>query len=511
VAGALTAILTGTAYAASAELAGVLKPFAGFAPSRDSMLRVIRMHRAAVDRIRPEHCPLELIEAASASWNEALELGQRNGYRNSQVSVLAPTGTIGFMMDCDTTGVEPDIALVKYKVLAGGGMFKIVNRTVPLALERLGYGPDQIREIIDAIETTDTIEAAPHVRSEHLDVFDCAFKPSEGTRSIHYMGHIRMMGAVQPFLSGAISKTVNVPKDTTIDEILNVYVDGWKMGLKAVAIYRDGSKRSQPLNLKKKQDADVAESPEERIAKELEAAKRTPHRHRLPATRHSITHKFDVAGHEGYLNVGLYEDGAPGELFITMAKEGSTVGGMMDAFATSISLCLQYGVPLEALVKKFTHQRFEPAGMTSNRDIPFAKSIVDYIFRWMGMTFLEDYRRENMPKRKAGKSLKSAPEADKEGKASENKAEKGSGKEAGNPLGARGGLYASQSPTGGNGSKSGKATSAAREAETVAQALDDQFSRFQEDAPACDNCGSITVRNGNCYKCYNCGSSLGCS
>ncbi len=509
VAGALTAILTGTAYATSAELAGRMGPFAGFTPSRNSMLRVIGMHRAAVDRISPEHCPLELIEAANTSWNEALELGRRNGYRNSQVSVLAPTGTIGFMMDCDTTGVEPDIALVKYKVLAGGGMFKIVNRTVPLALERLGYSPAQIREIIDAIEQTDTIEGAPHLREEHLPVFDCAFKPSEGSRSIHYMGHIRMMGAVQPFLSGAISKTVNVPKETTIEEIMNVYVDGWKMGLKAVAIYRDGSKRSQPLNLKKVARKKEDQDDPVRIAQQLELAKRTPHRHRLPATRHSITHKFDVAGHEGYLNVGLYEDGAPGELFITMAKEGSTVGGMMDAFATSISLCLQYGVPLEALVKKFTHQRFEPAGMTSNRDIPFAKSIVDYIFRWMGLTFLEDYRRENLPKRKGNRSTKAAPEAGTEDDASDSKAEPGSGRDAGNPLGASKGLYASQKPRGGNGS-SGKAAPQAK-TETATQALDEQFSRFQEDAPACDNCGSITVRNGNCYKCYNCGSSLGCS
>ncbi len=517
-AAALTAILCGTAYRTSAELAGRLGPFAGYAANEDPMLKVIGMHRAAVDAISPEHCPVGLIEAASRSWDEALELGQANGYRNSQVTVLAPTGTIGFMMDCDTTGVEPDIALVKYKLLAGGGVFKIVNRTVPLALEKLGYSTRQISEIIEHIDASDTIEGAPHLSEQHLPVFDCAFTPANGSRSIHYMGHIRMMGAVQPFLSGAISKTVNMPKEATVDEIMDVYIDGWKLGLKAVAIYRDGSKRSQPLS---SSDGSKAEAPAEAdgiSAEQLEQAKRTPHRRRLPATRPSLTHKFDVAGHEGYLNVGLYEDSQPGELFITMAKEGSTVGGMMDAFATAISLCLQYGVPLEALVKKFSHQRFEPAGMTSNRDIPFAKSIIDYIFRWMGLTFLEAYRKAHLPDRaRKGKSDSSAaPEAPTDEPTSDLKSDGGGDKDVAGPRGNTVGLYQSDrtAQAGSNGGRGKLARSGARkavESDRLASRLDEQFSRFQEDAPACDNCGSITVRNGNCYKCYNCGSSLGCS
>jgi ribonucleoside-diphosphate reductase alpha chain len=434
------------------------------------------------------------------------------------VTVLAPTGTIGFMMDCDTTGVEPDIALVKYKLLAGGGVFKIVNRTVPLALEKLGYSTRQIAEIIEHIDARDTIEGAPHLAEQHLPVFDCAFTPANGSRSIHYMGHIRMMGAVQPFLSGAISKTVNMPKQATVEEIMNVYIDGWKLGLKAVAIYRDGSKRSQPLS---SSDSSKVEAPAESdgiSAEQLEQAKRTPHRRRLPATRPSLTHKFDVAGHEGYLNVGLHEDSQPGELFITMAKEGSTVGGMMDAFATAISLCLQYGVPLEALVKKFSHQRFEPAGMTSNRDIPFAKSIIDYIFRWMGLTFLEEYRKAHLPDRGGkGKSDSSAaPEAPTDEPTSDLKPDGGGDKDVAGPLGNTLGLYQSdrKPQAGANGGRGKRLRAGARkavESDRLVSRLDEQFSRFQEDAPACDNCGSITVRNGNCYKCYNCGSSLGCS
>ncbi|MFP4355059.1 MAG: vitamin B12-dependent ribonucleotide reductase [Phycisphaerae bacterium] len=520
-AGALTAILCGAAYRASAELAGRLGTFPGYAPNREPMLDVIAMHRDAVKEISPEHCPVNLIEAASRCWDEALELGKVNGYRNSQVTVLAPTGTIGFMMDCDTTGVEPDIALVKYKLLAGGGVFKIVNRTVPLALEKLGYSPQQVAEIIDWIDENDTIEGAPHISEQDLPVFDCAFTPANGSRSIHYMGHIRMMGAVQPFLSGAISKTVNMPKEATVEEILDVYVDGWKLGLKAVAIYRDGSKRSQPLSSKDESKTEAPAQAEADLisAEQLEKAKRTPHRRRLPATRPSLTHKFDVAGHEGYLNVGLYEDSTPGELFITMAKEGSTVGGMMDAFATAISLCLQYGVPLEALVKKFSHQRFEPAGMTSNRDIPFAKSIVDYIFRWLGLSFLEEYRQANLPDRggKAGGNKSAAPEAPKDELSSDSKPDGGSSKDARNPRGISRGLYQSdrKADTSGRngGSKKLVAAGTGKQAEgdRLTQRLDEQFSRFQEDAPACDNCGSITVRNGNCYKCYNCGSSLGCS
>jgi len=520
-AAAITAILTGTAYATSAELASRLGTFPQFYKNRLSMLKVIKMHREAVDDIQADQCHDELVPAAAAAWDEALAAGELFGYRNAQASVLAPTGTIGFMMDCDTTGIEPDIALVKYKLLAGGGMFKIVNRTVPLALERLGYSKAQIAETIEHIDDNDTIEDAPNLSEEHLPVFDCAFKPVNGQRCIHYMGHIRMMGAVQPFISGAISKTVNMPNEATVEEIEQAYIESWKLGIKAVAIYRDGSKRTQPINLGKTEVAEEEESVQEIISREqLEAAKRLPHRHRLPTTRPSMTHKFDVAGHEGYLNVGLYEDGVPGELFITMAKEGSTVGGMMDAFATAISLCLQYGVPLEALVKKFSHQRFEPSGMTNNRDIPFAKSIVDYIFRWLGMTFLDEYRKANAPARVESTTPKAAPEAVKDDAASEpGRAEQASDMDVRRPVGAPSlGSYAPKpKAAGGNGEKlEAVATKVAadplgRRIPARIDRIDQQFSHYQEDAPACDVCGAITVRNGNCYKCYNCGSSLGCS
>ena len=518
-AAAVTAIMTASAYSASAELSARLGSFPLFQRNRRDALEVLRMHRRAVDNIAPEHCPTDLLAAAQQAWAEAVAAAERIGLRNAQATVLAPTGTIGFMMDCDTTGVEPDIALVKYKHLAGGGMFKIVNRTVPLALERLGYTPQQITEIVAHIEEHDTIEGAPHLDEEHLGVFDCAFRPANGERCIHYMGHIRMMGAVQPFISGAISKTVNMPKESAVEEIMQVYVDGWKLGLKAVAIYRDGSKRIQPLNVSKDRKGERKAYIDEAM---LEAARREPHRHRLPATRPSLTHKFSVGGHEGYLTVGQYEDGRPGELFVTMAKEGSTVGGMMDTFATAISLCLQYGVPLDALVKKFTHQRFEPSGMTSNRDIPFAKSVVDYIFRWLGLTFLEDYRKTYYPGGN-GESLLPLGRKAAERTSSETVTEDAAsvtGSAAQTPTtdgagsgGATGGLYVA-----GGDRAAVLAAAKGPQTETLARTrfgelsrIDQQFSHYQEDAPACDVCGSITVRNGNCYKCYNCGSSLGCS
>ena len=524
VAGAVTAVLTATAYATSAELASRLGTFPKFHRNRAPMLKVIAMHRAAVDSISAEHCPADLLAAAGQTWDQALQAGERMGYRNAQVTVLAPTGTIGFMMDCDTMGIEPDIALVKYKQLAGGGMFKIVNRTVPLALERLGYSAQQVSDIIDYIDEHDTIEDAPHLQNDHLGVFDCAFKPARGQRSIHYMGHIRMMAAVQAFLSGAISKTVNMPKESTVEEIFNVYVEGWKLGLKAVAIYRDGSKRTQPLNVKKDtaKPAEAANGILSITSEQLEAIKRTPHRRRLPATRPSVTHKFDVAGHEGYLNVGLYEDtGYPGELFITMAKEGSTVGGMMDAFATAISLCLQYGVPLEALIKKFSHQRFEPSGMTSNRDIPFAKSIVDYVFRWMDMQFLDSARRKNADA--GGKaSAKAAPEAVKDDVSSEpGRADQTSDKDVRRSGGALLGGYQADLPGGrGNGeSRTGQKVAAAATAVASPAAqrrlrldgLDSQYAHFQEDAPTCGRCGTLMYRNGSCYLCPGCGGTSGCS
>jgi len=513
-AAAITAVLTAEAYATSAELASRKGPFPEFSRNRGEMLAVMQMHRDAVEKIEGASCAPELLEAARVGWEDAIAAGRAHGYRNAQASLLAPTGTIGFMMDCDTTGIEPDIALVKYKLLAGGGMLKLVNRTVPLALERLGYAQDQIGRIMQYIEEEDTVEGAPDLKDEHLAVFDCAFRPAKGTRSIHYMGHLRMMAAVQAFLSGAISKTINMPKDSTPEEIMNVYVSGWKMGLKAVAIYRDGSKRSQPLNLKKEKKSSK---------KEPGAAgegKVRPRRKRMPTSAPSIRHKFEVGGHEGYIHVGLFENGAPGEVFITMAKEGSTVGGMMDAFATAISLCLQYGVPLEALVKKFSHQRFEPSGMTANPDIPFAKSIVDYIFRWLGMSFLEEYRKANAirrPSRESDRSTWGVPKGVKDDNA---QSAGGAGRAADREAAVPGaGTYqpsggASDDGNGGSGRKNTPDPIASRLSNRSLQpveAVGRQFTQFQEDAPACDVCGAITVRNGNCYKCFNCGSSLGCS
>ncbi|MHC4982152.1 MAG: vitamin B12-dependent ribonucleotide reductase [Planctomycetota bacterium] len=517
----VTAIMTGTAYATSAEMASRQGPFPQFYKNRRHMLKVMRMHREAVDKISAADCSPELLSAAEACWDEALSAGKEFGYRNAQATVLAPTGTIGFMMDCDTTGIEPDLALVKYKQLAGGGLLKIVNRTVPLSLNRLGYSKNQISQIVEYIDKHETIEGAPGLKEEHLSVFDCAFKPANGSRNIRYVGHIRMMAAVQPFLSGAISKTVNMPNDVTLEESMDVYTEGWKLGLKSIAIYRDGSKRTQPVNLsasEKKQavtNADV-----ERFMAEIEAARREPHRRRLSATRPSITHKFDIAGHEGYLTCGLYENGQPGELFITMAKEGSTVGGLVDAFATAMSLCLQYGVPLEALVKKFTHQRFEPSGMTSNPDIPFAKSIVDYVFRWLGLTFLEEYRKTNLPdrgdSRTSSRPTGAPTEAVKEDSSSgSGRAEQASNKEGDRPLGALlEGAYPPAMRRGDIGGKQITGPAVEQRASRLAPHIDQidrQFSHYQQDAPACDVCGSITVRNGNCYKCFNCGSSLGCS
>jgi len=537
-AAAITAIMTATAYTTSAELAGRLRPFAQFAKNRSAMLKVMKMHRAAAENIQPEQCQADLVAAAKQCWQEAVAAGEKSGYRNAQVTVLAPTGTIGFMMDCDTTGIEPDIALVKYKQLAGGGMLKIVNQTVPMALERLGYPKQEILEIFRHINEHATVEGAPYLNDEHLAIFDCAFKAVNSRRCIDYAGHIRMMGAVQPFISGAISKTVNMPNEATVDQIMAVYLDAWKLGVKAVSIYRDGSKRTQPVSATRTQGKGKQA---ERISLEqLEAARREPHRARLKSTLRSIRHKFDVAGHEGYLHVGLYEDGSPGELFVTMAKEGSTVGGMMDAFATAISLCLQYGVPLEALVRKFSHQRFEPAGITSNRDIPFAKSIIDYIFRWLGLAFLEEYRKANLPKRSEHKTNSSAKEPTgevvKEDVSSVFPRADGTsdtdvqrpfgapfrgihlsgitgGAEGGNGGSDRSSAAVSASPTTGRAETPNSlvATSVKRQRNAPSARIDQQLYQFQEDAPACTECGHITVRNGNCYKCYNCGSSLGCS
>ena len=377
--GSVTALLHGMANLTSSHIATAVGAFDGYAANREPMLQVMRMHRDAVEKIGDEG-PAYLKHAAGTLWDEVLRQGGRFGFRNAQATVLAPTGTISFLMDCDTTGIEPDIALVKYKQLAGGGMLKIVNRTVPLALETLGYDDDQIESISRHIDQSDTIEGAADLKEEHLPVFDCAFKPAGGKRSIEWRAHVTMMAAAQPFLSGAISKTVNMPTEIAPEDIASAYSWGWKMGLKALAIYRDGSKQSQPLS---------TTSEGEKADQQPVAA---PRRERLPDTRKSITHKFSVAGHEGYITVGLYDEGRPGELFITMAKEGSTVGGLMDCFGTAISMSLQYGVPLEVLMNKFTHTRFEPMGHTSNPDIRIAKSVVDYIFRWLGIMFLAGYR-----------------------------------------------------------------------------------------------------------------------
>ena len=392
-AAAITAIMHGEAYRQSSVIARDHGgPFVEYAKNREPFLGVMRKHRDAAYRIPEATVPADMLAAARRVYDEALELGEVHGYRNAQVTVLAPTGTIAFMMDCDTTGIEPDIALIKYKKLVGEGYLKIVNNTVPGALRRLGYTPGQVEEIVAFIDERETIEGAPGLRPEHLPVFDCAFKPVNGERSIHYMGHVRMMAAVQPFLSGAISKTVNMPEAATPEEIEQVYLEGWRLGLKAIAIYRDNSKRSQPLSTSRKKDGDTVESETvaalraQLAAAQAEAVK--PHRRRLPAERAAVTHKFDIAGHEGYITVGLYPEGQPGEIFLKMAKEGSTVSGLMDTFATSVSLALQYGVPLRDLVNKFAHVRFEPSGFTGNSEIPIAKSIVDYIFRWLGARFL---------------------------------------------------------------------------------------------------------------------------
>jgi len=404
-AAALTAIMHGEAYRQSSVVARDHGgPFAEYEVNRNPFLRVIRKHRDASYQIPSQGVPQDLQDNARKVFDEALELGEQYGYRNAQVTVLAPTGTIAFMMDCDTTGIEPDIALIKYKKLVGEGYLKIVNQTVPAALRKLGYSPDEVEAIVAHVNAMETIEGAPGLKPEHLPVFDCAFKPVNGQRSIHYMGHVRMMGATQPFLSGAISKTVNMPEAATAEEIEQVYLEGWKQGLKAIAIYRDGSKRSQPLSTGKKKDADgadvtadselVAELKKQLAASQVEAGK--PHRRRLPAERTAVTHKFDIAGHEGYITVGLYPDGQPGEIFLKMAKEGSTVSGLMDSFATTVSVALQYGVPLKDLVNKFAHVRFEPSGFTGNSEIPIAKSIVDYIFRWLGSRFMSDDDKANL-------------------------------------------------------------------------------------------------------------------
>ena len=463
-AAAITALMTGEAYLQSARIAEQMGPFAGYAPNREPMLKVIERHKAAAYKLDPSYVPLDLLRAARDSWDDALKVGTAAGYRNSQATVIAPTGTIAFMMDCDTTGIEPDIALIKYKKLVGGGMLKIVNGTVPRALKRLGYDSKEVQEIVEYLDENETIEGAPQLADAHLAVFDCAFKPRAGARTIHYNGHIKMMGAVQPFISGAISKTINMPAEATVDEVAEAYVTAWKLGLKSVAIYRDGSKRVQPLNTGRK---DVEKAVEAVAA--IASADDRMQRRKLPDERKSITHKFDIAGHEGYITVGMYEDGTPGEIFVTMSKQGSTISGLMDSFATAISFALQYGVPLQFLVDKFSHMRFEPSGFTKNPQIPYAKSIVDYLFRWMASKFLDEEAKREVGIIETEKSLTAKSEV----------------------------AHVAMAPVA--SLRDGKDNG-------IRQAFINQA-----DAPPCPDCGSIMVRNGACYKCMNCGTTSGCS
>jgi ribonucleoside-diphosphate reductase alpha chain len=455
-AAAITALMCGEAYATSAKIAAHKTPFAGYERNREPFLGVMRKHKALVDGIDGQLVPPDLLSAARGSWADVVTLGTEHGFRNGQATVLAPTGTIAFMMDCDTTGIEPDISLIKYKKLVGGGVFKIVNNTVPLALKKLGYAHDEIQRIVDYVNAHDTIEGAPGLKDEHLPVFDCAFKPMKGTRTIHYMGHVKMMAAAQPFLSGAISKTVNMPHDTTVEEIEKTYIEAWRLGLKAIAIYRDGCKRSQPLSTGKDDDKVPA------VAVEPQARRR-----KLPDTRQSVTHKFSVAGFDGYITVGLFEDGQPGEIFVTLGKAGSTLAGFADAFATAISFSLQHGVELRFLVDKFTHVRFEPSGFTGNPQIPIAKSIVDYVFRWMAIQFLPKDEQPSMSAVANGAELSISAETD--------------------------------------------ASDAAAVQAAAAQARERDVYVRQADAPPCHECGSIMIRNGACYACVNCGSTSGCS
>jgi len=458
-AGAVTSIMTGRAFAQSARMAQVKGPFSEYSKNREPMLRVMEKHRSAAYALSTSPESADVVQAARDTWDDAVKLGRAHGYRNAQATVLAPTGTIGLMMDCDTTGIEPDLALVKYKKLVGGGLLKIVNNTVPAALRKLGYDSQQVKDIVEYIDENDTIEGAPTLAEEHLKVFDCAFKPVKGMRSIAPMGHVRMMAAVQPFISGSMSKTVNLPTEATIEDIQQTYLESWKLGLKCIAIYRDGCKRSQPLSTSRDKEKKAEVQIEYRAM-----------RRKLPDERKSITHKFDIQGHEGYLTVGLFDDGQPGELFVTMAKEGSTISGLMDAFATQTSYALQFGVPLKFMVDKFSHMRFEPSGFTKNQEIPIAKSIVDYIFRWMASHFLplEDQDEAGVIRRDA------PPPADTT-----------------KPI-TPAELKVVAGPASGGGQVQ-------------------RIAFINTDAPACPDCGAITVRSGSCYKCLNCGATTGCS
>ncbi|MBA3386513.1 MAG: vitamin B12-dependent ribonucleotide reductase [Chthoniobacterales bacterium] len=547
--GAITSIMTGEAYEQSARMAQAMGPFSGYRDARCSgvakplandnvspMQEVIELHRAAVNEIQANDEFGYLKEEAARVWESASSLGKRHGYRNAQVTVLAPTGTISFLMDCDTTGIEPDIALVKYKLLAGGGMLKIVNQTVKPALAKLGYNSEEIERIIAHIDEHDTIEDVPvettgetpagrtaetavlrsGLKPEHLAIFDCAFKPHRGERSLGYMGHLRMMAAAQPFLSGAISKTVNMPETATVDEIMHTYVEGWRLGLKAIAIYRDGSKRSAPLNTKKTKDMGgviegtgaldrMVERPELearvlQLQDELAAVRDQPVRHRMPDTRMSLTHRFEIAGHEGYITVGLFENGLPGELFVTMSKEGSTIGGLMDTVGTLTSIALQYGVPLESLVKKFAYQRFEPSGFTKNPDIRSATSITDYVFRWLGCQFIKGYKEATSPHRSQPElPLKEISEMEKK---AVNRPVSDLSRTAEKEL-----IDVITNHVSNEGAPHILPTNGHTHADRVATALGGMFMDI-----TCSHCGSEKViRAGACGVCTECGTSQGCS
>jgi ribonucleoside-diphosphate reductase alpha chain len=463
VAGAVTALMCGEAYAQSARIAERMGAFPGYDANREHMLDVIRMHREAMRGIQPDHVQPELFLAAQESWDAALHEGEKHGFKNSQVTVLAPTGTIGFMMDCDTTGIEPDLALIKYKKLVGGGVIKIVNNTVPQALMKLGYTPEQSSEIVSHIDKNGTVDGAPHFKPEHLAVFDCSLA-QPGGRSISWTGHVKMMAAAQPFLSGAISKTINMPEESTVEDISNAYIESWKLGLKAVAIYRDNSKKSQPLSASKKDEKKTETSAAaalEPLQRELFARAQ---REKMPYERASVTHKFSVSGHEGYITVGMYEDGRPGEVFIKMAKEGSTLSGIMDGLALTLSLGLQYGVPLRVFVDKLLNTRFEPSGITANPNIRFVSSVLDYLARWMGGRFIStDYLKLN-GEQSAASQVQAVP--------------------VGPSPAVVPSSGASWTP---------------------------KLSNAHEGAPTCSECGMLMVPNGACYKCENCGSTSGCS
>ncbi|HJS26299.1 MAG TPA: vitamin B12-dependent ribonucleotide reductase [Actinomycetota bacterium] len=467
-AGAITALMTGQAYRTSARIAEAMGPFEGYEPNADAMLRVMRKHRAAADEIDGELVPEGLLSAARQSWDDAIAFGAKHGYRNAQATVLAPTGTIGLMMDCDTTGIEPELALVKTKKLVGGGTMQFVNRTVPRALGRLGYDEDQVDDIVGYIAEHNSVDGAPHLRQEHASVFDTAM----GAQPIHYMGHVRMMAAAQPFISGAISKTVNMPEHVTVEEVEQLFVESWKLGLKAVAIYRDNCKVAQPMSADKKKGAAARAEPSDLA---------TPVRKRLPSVRPSTTRSFQVGDAEGYITAGMYPDDGLGEIFLKTSKQGSTLAGIMDAFAIAVSIGLQYGVPLESFVAKFINMKFEPSGMTNDADIRFATSLVDYVFRRLALDYLPVEQREALGIRSIDERKETAAA------------------EAAEKLGT-----------------TVEAVMASVEAEVQAAGaqpieLAAAPKAFEADAPLCYACGSKMQPAGSCYVCPSCGSTSGCS